>query len=84
MIRYTVVWEQDAQGDLADVWLQPGDRAAVTAAAEAIDRDLAVDASAKGIELSEGLRAYHAPPIRVLFLVRENDRIVEVLCVKPL
>lgn len=80
MIRYTVVWEQDAQGDLADVWLQAGDRAA----AEAIDRDLAVDASAKGIELSEGLRAYHAPPIRVLFLVRENDRIVEVLRVKPL
>ena len=84
MTRYTVVWEQGSQSELADLWLNAPDRNAVTAAACAIDQELAVDAATKGVELSEGLRAFFAPPVRVLFTVREDDRIVEVLRVRRL
>ena len=84
MTRYTVVWVKDSQGELADIWLNAPDRNAVTAATEAVDRQLSIDAPDKGIELSEVLRAFFAPPLRVLFAVNEGDRLVEVLCVKSL
>lgn len=79
---YTVVWTKSAQSELAELWLNSSDRAAVTAAANVIDQTLRVDASAMGIAISEGLRALFAPPIRVLFAVRDADRIVEVLGVR--
>jgi hypothetical protein len=58
------------------------DRADVTAAVDLIDRQLAEDAPIQGAELSEGLRALVAPPLKVIFSVREGDRIVEVLRVR--
>lgn len=82
MIRYTVVWPSGSEDELTDIWIRAQDRLAVTAAADAIDQQLSVDASTKGIELSEGLRALFAPPLRVLFAVREDDRLVEVLRVR--
>jgi plasmid stabilization system protein ParE len=84
MTRYTVVWVDSAQDELAEIWIRTQDRNAVTAATSAIDQHLAVDAGAKGTELSEGLHAFHAAPLRVLFAVREDDRIVEVLRVRGL
>jgi len=84
MTRYTVVWVESALDELADLWLAAPDREAITAAADAIDQELAVDAPSKGIELSEGLRALFSPPLRILFTVREVDRIAEVLRVKRL
>ena len=84
MIRGTVVWVQDAQNDLAELWMVGPDREAITAAAHAIDQELADDSLSKGIELNEGLRAYFSPPLRVLYIVREDDRVVEVLRVKRL
>ena len=83
-MRCTVVWLKDAQTDLAEIWLGSADRNAVNSAATAIDRDLAVDAFTKGVEISEGLRAIFSPPLRILYLVREQDRIVEVLRVRSL
>jgi len=82
MTRYTVVWPGGAEDDLAEVWLNASDRNAVSAATFAIDRELAQDATQKGLEVSEGLRAFYEPPLRVLFAVREEDRIVEVLRVR--
>ena len=82
MIRFTVVWVRDAQDELADAWLSAPDRNAISDAANLIDSELAVDAAAKGIELSEGIRALFAPPLRVLFTVNGEDRIVEVLRVR--
>jgi plasmid stabilization system protein ParE len=82
MTRYTVVWPRDAEEDLADAWLNAPDRNAVTAAAIAIDKKLSENAATKGLEVSEGLRAFYEAPLRVLFAVREGDRIVEVLRVK--
>ena len=82
MRRYTVTWLKGAQGHLAQIWVDATDRQAVTEAANAIDRLLAVDPTAQGEEVSEGLRRLSVPPLHVLFSVREPDRLVEVATVR--
>ncbi len=82
MTRYTVVWPQGAQDELATLWIAADDRRAITDAANAIDIELCEDATGKGTDVSEGLRALFSPPLRVLFAVREDDRVVEVLRVR--
>ncbi len=84
MSRYTVVWLQSVQDELAELWLSAGDRNAITAAADLIEHKLRDEPSAQGVELKEDLRALFAPPLRILFSVREDDRLVEVLRVKRL
>ncbi len=84
MIRYTVVWLKESQDELAEIWMAARTRDAVTAAAHLIDQQLSEDAASKGVELSEGLRAFFAPPLRIIFTARADDRIVEVLRVKHL
>ena len=84
MTRYTVVWLASAQDELADEWIRATNRNAVTVAVHAIDKELADDAPSKGVELGEGLRAFFSPPIRILYAVREEDRVVEVLRVRRL
>jgi plasmid stabilization system protein ParE len=84
MTRYTVVWHRSAQDELAAIWISTRDRNAVTTAAHVIDVELSQDAAAKGVELSEGLRAFFAPPLQILFSVDEGDRVVEVVRVRRL
>lgn len=78
MTRYTVVWVEDASDELAEVWMAATDRDAVTVAANAIDHELAVDPEKKGADLTEGLRVLICSPLRVLFAVNADDRVVEV------
>jgi len=82
MTRYTVVWVQSAQNELADIWLNATDRNAVTVATQLIDQELSENAPTKGNDLSEGLRSLFAPPIKVIFTVRKEDRLTEVLLVR--
>lgn len=84
MTRYTVVWLQSARDELAELWLSASDRDSVTQASHLIDQELSRDASSKGSELSEGLRAYYAPPLKAIFTVQEEDRIAEVLRIRRL
>jgi hypothetical protein len=84
MTRYTVAWIKSSHDELAEIWLVAPDLAAVTAAAQAIDRELTEDAPRKGVDLREGLRALFAPPLRVIYSVREEDCVVEVVRVRCL
>jgi plasmid stabilization system protein ParE len=84
MIRYTVVWTKSARDQLATIWLDAHDRNAITAAANEIDVHFSRDASAKGVELHEGLRALFVPPLKAIFAVSEDDAVVEVLRVTRL
>ena len=45
-MNYSLVWVESAEQDLADIWMNAPDRAAVNAAVLAIDAELAVDAQA--------------------------------------
>lgn len=82
MTRFTLLWVQSAEEELVEIWMNSRDRNEVTRAAEAIERDLRVDAETKGMELAEGLRALNEPPLRVIFTVQAAERIVEVLRVR--
>ncbi len=79
MTRFTVVWHADACDELARLWIGATDRRALRSAADAIDRELAVDAPLKGSGIPDGLRQLTVAPLRVLFAVSEADRMVRVL-----
>ena len=82
MIRYTVVWLESALDDLARFWLKTVHRQAITDSADLADDYLATDADQKGELLSEGLRAVTVGLLRLYFIVREQDRVVEIAYVK--
>ena len=82
MTRYTVVWLERSQNQLARIWVDGPDRKAITAAANKIDSELAYDPETKGTEETEDLRRLRVPPLTVLFEVQMEDRIVEVGSVK--
>ena len=84
MTIFTVVWTPQAENELIDIWLASHERAAVTEATTAIDRELRVDPNGKGEELHEGLRAFQVFPLRVLFEIHVENRIVKVLRVTNL
>jgi len=84
MSRFTVVWLQDAQNQLAVLWMDAADLRAVADAANAIDSVLATDALTVGVHLREGLYSFELPPLRVLYSVNNDDRIVEVASIKRL
>ncbi len=84
MTRRTVVWVSDAETELAEIWLASASRDRVTSASHAIDVALAQDAESVGSPLAEGLRAFDEPPLRVLFEILDQDRMVRVLKVKQI
>ena len=78
MTRYTVTWHPEAEAELTALWLTAEDRDEITTAVQAIDLALANDADAKGVVIADGLRAFLAPPLRVIFTTHDADRVVEV------
>lgn len=79
----TVVWVESAEQELASIWMALPDQNKVTSATHQIDEALKRDAIGESIELSEGLYAIQRGPLRAIFEVREADRIVRVVKVKP-
>lgn len=78
MIRYTVVWREDVQDDLARLWLASPRRQQITAAADTIDVELLIDAHLKGEALSEGRKSLTCLPLIARFRIDEGDRKVFV------
>lgn len=82
MNRYTVVWSDAAQDQLAQFWIDAVNRTAITQAAHSIDRELSSDPESKGQSVSEDLRSFDAPPLRALFTVAEQSQSVQVIMVR--
>jgi hypothetical protein len=82
MTRYTVTATPKAENDLANLWLQAPDRAAVAAAADTIDRLLRDDATQRGGTATHGLRQLIIPPLIADFSVEENDRMVTIWSIR--
>jgi hypothetical protein len=73
-----VTWRPSAEQRLAQLWTAGPDRAAITAAANTIDRELADDPDIKG-EAREGqTRLLVEAPLAVYYDVKEPDRLVIV------
>jgi len=82
MKKYTVVWLESALDDLARFWIKTVHRQAITDSADLADDYLATDAETKGESLSEGLRAVTVGLLRLYFVARPEDRILEIAYVK--
>jgi hypothetical protein len=80
---FTVLRRQTAIDQLAEIWLAAADRAQITGAVEAIDAILS-DGPLSDLtsELAEGLRTAIVLPLRVIYVVQEQDRIVDVATVR--
>lgn len=81
MSPFRVEWLQDAETELAAIWLRATDRQAVTAAQATIDRLLATDPLQNSTEVAEGLRKLIVGPLIVLFSVQQAKLLVEVYSV---
>ncbi|HEY3392241.1 MAG TPA: hypothetical protein VGK58_06025 [Lacipirellulaceae bacterium] len=78
MTRYTVTATRKAENDLANLWMRASDRAAVSNAANTIDRMLREDASLKGCDAALGLRQLIVSPLIADFTVDDADRKVTI------
>jgi plasmid stabilization system protein ParE len=78
-MRWTVVYTRAALNRLTEIWLHAPDRQAVTAAADAIEGELLIDADTKGVPYPGGRRLLRIPPLAVLFRVDPGDCKVTVL-----
>ena len=81
-MKWTVIYRPSAKSELAELWLNAGDKQTVTNAADAIDQILARDPSTAGESREEGMRILIEAPLAVVFDVRQDDRIAEVWHVK--
>ena len=85
MNRFTVVWWQFAKSKLAHLWLNATDKtdkAAVTRAADEMDRRLAEDPESCAEDRHEQLCRLTIDPLTVQFTIDDHDRIVTVWTVR--
>lgn len=78
MTRFTVVWWKKAHDELAELWLASTDKPAISAAADAIDRELRERARMWIERFAEEPYFIRVAPLRAYFRVSEMDRLVEV------
>jgi hypothetical protein len=76
-MRFTVIWSQLAQDQLAVLWLNATDRNAVTTAQHQIDQLLVIDPVTQGIPFF-GNRLLLLSPLHVAFRINWLDVQVEV------
>ena len=77
-MKWTVIWKADAESDLAKMWVDATDKAAISAAANHIDALLRKDPLNTGESRTDGDRVYFETPLGILFTVGDMDRKVFV------
>jgi hypothetical protein len=77
-MKWTVLWKPDAEGDLAELWVNSVDRQAITDAANRIDVVLRKDPLNTGESRSDDDRIHADCPLGILFTVDVMDRKVHV------
>jgi hypothetical protein len=82
MNQFGVEWDPAAEDELARLWLQSSDPAAITAAQAQADRLLSQDPIKYGRHLSEGLYCIEVPPLVLTYTIDQANRLVEVTWVR--
>lgn len=82
-MRYRVIWQADAEDQLAELWLAATseERQLVTAAAHRIDQILRDDPISRSVPRSKSYRMLIVGPLGVTFEVRQDDGIVDLFAV---
>lgn len=80
---FTVVWKKDAMDALARLWNEnPRVRQEISDAADKMDQLLATEPFDCGEPISSRGRQFVVLPLKALFTIAEQDRVVRVLYVK--
>jgi hypothetical protein len=77
-MNYTVAMTDEADNDLADVWMSAPDPPAITRTMNEAERILSLSPLGSSESLSEGLRRLKVEPILVYFRIDLPRRIVEI------
>ncbi len=80
-MKYTVIWKKAAERMLAQIWLDSGDRPAVTAASNRIDQLLGHDPETRGESRDQNRRVLFESPLGVAYIVDPQDMKVHILAV---
>ena len=80
-MTYQVAWNQDAEADLAQLWMDAADRSLISDTAHRLARALAADPLAVGESRGGQLRIALAAPLGIEFEVDEARRTVLVIAV---
>lgn len=78
-MKWTVLWHDDAENGLANLWVTSSDKGAITAAANIIDYRLRRDPLGVGESRADDDRVLFEDPLGVLYVVDSGDRKVTVL-----
>lgn len=78
-MKCTVVWKPTAEEELARIWSEGNDKAAVTAAANQIESDLQTDPKSVGESRSGLNRIQFEIPLVILFRIAKAHPLVYVL-----
>jgi hypothetical protein len=79
-MRFTVVWLEEAEEELARIWYRSKRQYAIASAANAIDMELKIDAHLKGRQ-KENDRVLIIRPLAVLYHISVDDRLARVLSI---
>lgn len=80
-MKYTVLWSPSAKAELARLWNEASDRAAIAASADLMDAALAVDPLESGESREDDFRIMFAQPLAIEFELKPDDRRVKVVAV---
>jgi plasmid stabilization system protein ParE len=78
-VSYPITWTVDAENDLATLWLDPGFRAALTKASQAVDEVLEAEGPEAGESRAGDRRILFAHPVGVYFRFDSGEGQVYVL-----
>ena len=78
-MNFTLRWKSKAVEHMAALWMNAKDRKAITAAANAIEKQLARDPFHNSESRDKGRRIMIEPPLGVIFKVHRKKRIVDIL-----
>ena len=80
-MKWTVVWQPEAERRLAELWMNSNDRMAITQASHALDQALRRSPEIVGESRDMGRRILLVPPLAVIYTFQPEDRLVKVISV---
>jgi hypothetical protein len=78
-MKYTVLWVAGAEQELAALWLDADQRAAITRASHLIDQRLMTDPQNEGESRPGGRRILFEPPLGATYVILSQEAVVRVL-----
>jgi hypothetical protein len=77
-VSYTVVWIPEAEAEIARLWVESSSRSLIAAAVDAMDAALRINPYDVGESRDGNRRLLIAWPLAASYVIKEQDRIVQV------